>query len=181
MIVQRGSWFFSWSLDETLRLTPPLNLCLLPSSVNWIEKMGQLHNIERFTTPPEISDIESLAREAYAHMPDELRDVASQLKIEVQDFPSEYMMEAMDCETPFEILGLYQGVDRRSMTQQSRELNEEKDTVFLFRRPILDFWCENGEDLNQVVRHVLIHEIGHYFGMSEDDMDKMESRTVSLS
>ena len=141
--------------------------------------MGQLHNVERFTTPPEISDIESLARESYAHMPDELRDVASQIKIEVQEFPSEYMMEAMDCETPFEMLGLYQGVDRKSPTE--RDLSEEKDTVFLFRRPILDFWCENGEDLSQVVNHVLLHEIGHYFGISDDDMEQMESRTLSLS
>ncbi|MEH6629276.1 MAG: metallopeptidase family protein [Halopseudomonas aestusnigri] len=141
--------------------------------------MGQLHNVERFTTPPEISDIESLARESYAHMPDELRDVASQIKIEVQEFPSEYMMEAMDCETPFEMLGLYQGVDRKNPTD--RDLSEEKDTVFLFRRPILDFWCENGEDLSQVINHVLLQEIGHYFGISDDDMEQMESRTNNLS
>ncbi len=141
--------------------------------------MGQLHNVERFTTPPEISDIESLARESYAHMPDELRDVASQIKIEVQEFPSEYMMEAMDCETPFEMLGLYQGVDRNNPTD--RDLSEEKDTVFLFRRPILDFWCENGEDLSQVINHVLLQEIGHYFGISDDDMEQMESRSINLS
>ncbi|MCZ4281029.1 metallopeptidase family protein [Kiloniella laminariae] len=143
--------------------------------------MGQVHNIGRFTTPPEISDIEALAREAYAHIPDELRDVARQITIEVHEFPSEYMMEAMDCETPFEMLGLYQGIDRETGSGFRTDMSAEDDVVFLFRRPLLDYWCENGEDLGQIVMHVLIHEIGHHFGISEDDMDRMESRTVSLS
>jgi predicted Zn-dependent protease with MMP-like domain len=78
----------------------------------------------------------------------------------------------MECESPFDLLGLYAGIDmvRRSVT----DMPENVDMIFLYRRPILDYWCETGDDLVEVVRHVLIHEIGHHFGFSDDDMDRLE-------
>ena len=80
----------------------------------------------------------------------------------------------MDCETPFDLLGLYQGIDltRRSVSDQPDDL----DVVYLYRRPILDYWCDMEEDLLHVVRHVLIHEIGHHFGYSDDDMERIEAQ-----
>ena len=82
-------------------------------------------------------------------------------------------MEEMECESPFDLLGLYAGVDmgRKSVT----EVAENVDMIFLYRRPILDYWCESGDDLVDVVRHVLIHEIGHHFGLSDEDMERIEA------
>ena len=90
--------------------------------------------------------------------------------IQVEDFPDDEILEEMECESPFDLLGLYAGVDmaRRSVT----DAPENVDMIFLYRRPILDYWCESGDDLIEVVRHVLIHEIGHHFGFSDDDMER---------
>jgi predicted Zn-dependent protease with MMP-like domain len=79
----------------------------------------------------------------------------------------------MELESPFDILGLYQGV---SLAEKRIDASGAMpDMVFLYRRPILDYWCDTGEDLGHVVRHVLIHEIGHHFGFSDDEMETLET------
>jgi predicted Zn-dependent protease with MMP-like domain len=135
--------------------------------------MAHLHDIGRFATPPDLSDLEAYAREAFATIPDELRQYLSEVVIQVEDFPNDEILEEMDCETPFDLLGLYRGVDMARKSIQ--DAPEDIDTVYLFRRPILDYWCETGEDLIEVVRHVLIHEIGHHFGLSDEDMERIEA------
>ena len=93
--------------------------------------------------------------------------------IRVEDFPDDETLEEMECESPFDLLGLYRGVD---LTKKSvLDAPQDLDMIYLYRRPILDYWCETGEDLTHVVRHVLIHEIGHHFGLSDDDMDRIEA------
>ena len=79
----------------------------------------------------------------------------------------------MELESPFDLMGLYRGVDlaHRSVLDVPRG----PDLIFLYRRPLLDYWCETGEDLAHLVRHVLIHEIGHHFGFSDDDMERIEA------
>ena len=134
--------------------------------------MAHVHDIERYSTPPQISDIEALSREAFAKIPAELRRVLGDVVIIVRDFPDDDTLEDLDCESPFDLLGLYRGID---LTQKSVSDNpQESDLIFLYRRPILDYWCETGDDLGEVVRHVLIHEIGHHFGFSDDDMERIE-------
>jgi predicted Zn-dependent protease with MMP-like domain len=134
--------------------------------------MGRVHIVDRFTTPPQVHDLEALSREAFATIPRELRRVLGDVVIQVVEFPDEETMEELDCETPFDLLGLYRGVD---MLQKSTlNIADSPDMIFLYRRPILDYWCETGEDIAQVVRNVLIHEIGHHFGFSDDDMDRIE-------
>ena len=134
--------------------------------------MAHVHDIERYSTPPQISDIEALSREAFAKIPTELRRVLGDVVIIVRDFPDDDTLEDLDCESPFDLLGLYRGID---LTQKSVSDNpQESDLIFLYRRPILDYWCETGDDLGEVVRHVLIHEIGHHFGFSDDDMERIE-------
>jgi len=134
--------------------------------------MARLHIEGRFFTPPETADIESKAREAFAYIPRELRHVLGDVVIQVVDFPDEDILEEMDCESPFDLLGLYRGV---SLIHRSNfDLMREADIIYLYRRPILDYWCETGEDLGEVVRHVLIHEIGHHFGFSDEDMERIE-------
>ena len=135
--------------------------------------MAHVHDIERYSTPPSIADLEAVAREAYASVPARLRRFVKNVLIRVEDFPDDETLEDLECDSPFDLLGLYQGVD---LTQKSvLDTPEDIDRIYLYRRPILDYWCETGEDLTHVVRHVLIHEIGHHFGLSDDDMERIET------
>ena len=135
--------------------------------------MAHLHDVARFTTAPDLADLEAYAREAFATVPGELRRYLGDVVIRVEEFPDDETLDDLDCETPFDLLGLYSGVD---MTRKSvADVPEDVDVIFLYRRPILDYWCETGEDLVDVVRHVLIHEIGHHFGLSDEDMDRIEA------
>ena len=123
--------------------------------------------------PPSAADIESLAQQALATIPEELRLHVGAVVIRVEEFPDEETEEEMDLETPFDLLGLYRGV---AMPQQSvLATRNDVDMIFLYRRPLLDYLCETGEDLVAVVRHVLIHEIGHHFGFSDEDMERIEN------
>jgi predicted Zn-dependent protease with MMP-like domain len=124
-------------------------------------------------TPPSLADIESLAQQALAIIPQELRRHVGDVVIRVEEFPDEETEEEMDLDSPFDLLGLYRGValPRQSVLAQRNDV----DMIFLYRRPLLDYWCETGEDLAAVVRHVLIHEIGHHFGFSDDDMERIEN------
>ncbi len=125
-----------------------------------------------FTTAPTLADIDRIARRAAADLPAELADFVSEVVIHVEDFPDEEVERDMDLETPFDLLGLYQGV---SLADKSTlHVAGQPDMIFLYRRPLLDYWCETGEDLTHLVRHVIIHEIGHHFGLSDDDMDRIE-------
>lgn len=125
-------------------------------------------------TPPSMEDMESMASRALETIPSELRQFVNGVVIRVEDFPDSETETEMALQSPFDLLGLYRGVslDRKSVADPWPEV----DMIFLYRRPILDYWCETGEDLIHIVRHVLIHEIGHHFGFSDADMDAIESR-----
>ena len=123
-------------------------------------------------TPPSLADFDALAASALATIPAELKRFLGPVVIRVEEFPDEETEEAMGLESPFDILGLYRGValPHKSVSDPRPDL----DMVFLYRRPILDYWCETGEDLARLVRHVIIHEIGHHFGFSDEDMARIE-------
>jgi len=122
--------------------------------------------------PPSLADLEELALRALDTIPHRLKQHLGPVVIRVEELPDEETEEAMGLESPFDILGLYRGVALpvKSISDPRPDL----DIVFLYRRPILDYWCESGEDLMRVVRHVLIHEIGHHFGFSDEDMARIE-------
>lgn len=122
---------------------------------------------------PSLADIEALAYDALETVPGELRQHVTNVVIRVDDFPDDDVAEEMELESPFDLLGLYTGVslDHKSIADSGGT----PDMIFLYRRPILDYWCESGETLAHIVRHVLIHEIGHHFGFSDEDMDRIES------
>lgn len=128
--------------------------------------------MKHFGTSPDLADLEAIAREALASIPPELRRYARDLVVRVEEFPDDDTIDQMELDSPFDLLGLYQGVDlhRKSIAVSSETI----DTILLYRRPILDYWCETGEDLAHLVRHVLIHEIGHHFGFSDEDMERVE-------
>ena len=134
--------------------------------------MARVHDISRFTTPPDLADLEAFAREAFATIPKKLRQHVDDVVIKVEDFPDDETLEEMECESPFDLLGLYVGVNvaKKSVL----DVPEDVNLIFLYRRPILDYWCECGDDLINVVRQVLIHEIGHHFGFSDEDMERLE-------
>ncbi len=125
--------------------------------------------------PPTLSDIEALANLALGSIPPRLKKHLGAVVIRVEEFPDEETEEAMGLESPFDILGLYRGValPHKSISDPRPNI----DMIYLYRRPILDYWCESGEDLGGLVRHVLIHEIGHHFGFSDEDMERLEAST----
>src|SRR5713226_6577092 len=124
-------------------------------------------------TPPTLFDLETLAQGALATIPDELKRHLGPVVIRVEDFPDEATEAEMGLESPFDLLGLYRGValPHKSVSDPRPDI----DMIMLYRRPLLDYWCESGEDLYQIVRHVLIHEIGHHFGFSDEDMERIEN------
>ena len=122
---------------------------------------------------PTISTFESLTQEAYSHLPEEFRTLATNLIIVIEDFPNDEVFEDMALETPFDLLGLFEG---RGITERfTMETGEMPNRITLYRRPILDYWAENDETLGDIITHVLIHEIGHHFGLSDDDMERIEA------
>ena len=133
--------------------------------------------IGKYSSAPTLDDIQAIASDAFATIPDDLAQHVADVAIYVTDFPDDETLEALELESPFDLLGLYQGIslDQKSVADTPTDI----DRIFLYRRPLLDYWCDTGEDLCHVVRHVLIHEIGHHFGFSDDDMEAIEARPAS--
>jgi len=124
-------------------------------------------------TAPTLDDIEDLARDTFDRLPKEFRARCGDIVFRVEDFPDNDVMEEMELETPYDILGLFQGV---GLTDQSgSDVAREPSMVFLYRRPILDEWSDSEITLGDIVTHVLVHEIGHHFGFSDEDMERIES------
>ena len=123
--------------------------------------------------PPSLVDLEALAGQALAGLPRRFKRHLGEVLIRVEEFPDRETERAMGLDSPFDIMGLYRGValPHKSVSDPLPHM----DAIFLYRRPILDYWCETGEDLYDIVRHIMIHEIGHHFGFSDEDMDRIEN------
>ena len=122
---------------------------------------------------PSLADFEELAAEAWERLPEQFRSVATNVVVRVEDFATDDVLDAMGIEDPFDLTGLYQGIslDRKSVA----DVPQGPDMVYLYRRPLLDEWAEGGITLGHLVTHVLIHEVGHHFGFSDDDMAAIEA------
>jgi len=121
---------------------------------------------------PSLDDLQALARATFAALPAEFRALTGDVVFAVEDFPDESVMRDMELESEFEILGLFQG---SNLAQRDAGHGTPDPTmILLYRRPILDYWAEHHEKLGDVVRHVLIHEIGHHFGLTDEDMEGIE-------
>ena len=125
---------------------------------------------------PSLADIETLAAAAYAELPAEFRALCGNLVFSVEDFPADDVLDEMDAEA-FDLLGLFQGLGL-AQDQAVAESGRLPNMIFLYRRPILDYWAEHEETLGAVVTHVLVHEIGHHFGLSDADMEDIERRAT---
>ena len=128
----------------------------------------------RGATAPSLVEFEELAAQAWERLPQEFRTMCDGVVIRIEDFAPDEVLKSLGIESPFDLMGLYQGVslDRKSVMDSGRE----PDMVFLYRRAILDYWAESDETLGGLVTHVLIHEIGHHFGLSDADMEALEAQ-----
>ncbi len=123
---------------------------------------------------PSLEDLAALAEAAFAERPAKFRKLAGDVVFRVDEFPSDDILDDLGLEGPFDLTGLYQGVDlaRRSWADPS----PEPARIFLYRRPILDEWAEHGDvTLGELIAHVLVHEIGHHFGLSDDQIHAIEA------
>ncbi|MXP65691.1 metallopeptidase family protein [Roseomonas sp. M0104] len=126
----------------------------------------------RFNHPPSIEDLQEMAETAFSAIPEELRSAVQGTAILVEDLPDEETLEALELQHPWELTGLYRGVPLTEKTHLG--VPGEPDTILLYREPILVEWIETGEDLFRLVRNVLIHEIGHHFGFSDEEIARLE-------
>ena len=123
---------------------------------------------------PSLDDFERLADAAFRTLPDTFRALCDGVIIRVDDFPTDEVLKEMEAETDFDLLGLFQGTGMPFQSVQSS--GAMPNMIWLYRRPILDYWADHDETLGSVIAHVLIHEIGHHFGLSDDDMEAIERR-----
>jgi predicted Zn-dependent protease with MMP-like domain len=121
---------------------------------------------------PSLAELEVLAGEVFRHLPKKFRDLCADVVIHVDDFPSEEVLDEMQAESEFDLLGLFQGL---GLPFRSESMSGQMpNMIWLYRRPILDYWAEHEDTLGDIVKHVLIHEIGHHFGLSDADMAAIE-------
>ncbi len=126
------------------------------------------------TMAPDLEDFSALAAKAWADLPEEFRSLCADLEIRVADFPDQEALDSLGLESEFDLLGLFVGIGlahRGAVPQTGSGPNR----IWLYRRPILDYWAEHEDTLGDVVTHVLIHEIGHHFGLSDEDIDAIEA------
>jgi predicted Zn-dependent protease with MMP-like domain len=131
---------------------------------------------DRWLTPkaPSLDEIERMADEAYRQLPEQFRALCKDLVIRVTEYPTEEVLDSMGIESELDLLGLFQGVGLPFQSESNA--GQMPNMVWLYRVPILLYWAEHDETLTSIVTHVLVHEIGHHFGLSDDDMAAIEAR-----
>jgi predicted Zn-dependent protease with MMP-like domain len=130
----------------------------------------------RSSKSPSLAELEMLAESAFRRLPQKFRALCEGLVIRVDDFPTEEVLDELGAETEFDVLGLFQGVGLPFRSESDPV--QMPNMIWLYRRPILDYWAEHEETLGAIVTHVLVHEIGHHFGMSDADMAAIEARVA---
>jgi predicted Zn-dependent protease with MMP-like domain len=125
---------------------------------------------------PSLAEMEALAETAFARLPKTFRDLCDGIVIRVTDFPDDETFREMELESEFDLLGLFRGIGlpHQGATMQT---GQQPNMIWLYRRPILDYWAEHEESLGAIVTHVLVHEIGHHFGLSDMDMEEIEAQS----
>jgi predicted Zn-dependent protease with MMP-like domain len=121
---------------------------------------------------PSLAQLEALAGEVFHHLPRRFRELAADVVIQVDDFPSAEVIHQMQVESEFDLLGLFRGVGLPFRSESAAV--HMPNMIWLYRRPILDYWAEHDETLGAIIKHVLVHEIGHHFGLSDADMAAIE-------
>tara|TARA_Y100001001_G_scaffold161756_1_gene186842 strand:+ start:959 stop:1378 length:420 start_codon:yes stop_codon:yes gene_type:complete len=134
--------------------------------------MSKQSIIMHYTTPPSLEDLQAIAASAIEQTPQELFDYVDGLDLIVEDFPDESLVEDLDLEDEFDLLALYTaGADVRPGL--IKRVNEDDEAIILYRRPILDAWCDTEEDLNSLIAHIIVTEIAQSEGFSESQIAAM--------
>ena len=124
---------------------------------------------------PSLAEMETMAHEIFERLPRRFRELCEGVIVRIDDFPTDEVLDEMEAASEFDLLGLFQGTGLP--LQSHDDIARLPNMIWLYRRPILDYWAEHDETLGHIVRHVLIHEIGHHFGLSDDDMAAIEVDT----
>ncbi|HVL74342.1 MAG TPA: metallopeptidase family protein [Beijerinckiaceae bacterium] len=123
---------------------------------------------------PSLAEFERLAEEAFARLPEDFRRMCEGVVVRVDDFPDDETLDQMGFDSPFDLLGLFRGVGL-AQAGAGLQTGQFPNMIWLYRRPLLDYWAEHEETLGTLVTHVLVHEIGHHFGLSDADMEAIEA------
>jgi predicted Zn-dependent protease with MMP-like domain len=134
-------------------------------------------DLRNFGPPPSLDEIEELAHRIFAGLPQAFTAPCQGLAIRVLDFADDETLAEMQIESPFDLAGLYRGAPLTA--QGAADVRQHLDMVFLYRRALLDWWAEDEAEFEDLVRHVLIHEIGHHYGLSDADMERIEAEASS--
>ena len=124
---------------------------------------------------PSLAEMEAMAHDIFERLPESFRSLCEGVIIRVDDFPTDEVLDEMGATSEFDLLGLFQGIGLPFRSND--DIARLPNLIWLYRRPILDYWAEHDETLGHIVRHVLIHEIGHHFGLSDADMEAIEAAT----
>jgi predicted Zn-dependent protease with MMP-like domain len=123
---------------------------------------------------PSLADMETMAHEVFARLPERFRRLCAGLIIRVEDFPTDEVLDELKADSEYDLLGLFQGTGLPFQSQD--DVARLPNLIWLYRRPIIDYWAEHDETLDHIITHVLIHEIGHHFGLSDADMEAIEAQ-----
>ena len=126
----------------------------------------------RGASAPTLAQFEVLAIEAFRRLPEKFRLMCSDLVIKIDDFATDDVLDHLGAQSEFDVLGLFHGVGLPFRSESAPV--HMPNMIWLYRRPILDYWAEHDDSLGEIVTHVLVHEIGHHFGMSDEDMEAIE-------
>jgi predicted Zn-dependent protease with MMP-like domain len=121
---------------------------------------------------PSLAEVELCARAVFRRLPKQFRDLCADLVVQVDDFPSEEVLEALHVRSKYGLLGLFHGIGLPFRAESAPV--QMPNMIWLYRRPILAYWATHEDTLGAIVQHVLVHEIGHHFGFSDADMHAIE-------
>ncbi len=131
--------------------------------------------IMNYSVSPTLEDLEIIAGSIIETLPDELTEFCESLALRVEELPDEALEQELDLEDPFDLLALYRSGKEISPGVERKTANDD-DVLIIFRRPLLDMWCETGEDITLLVRQVVIEELGNHFDFSEGEIAEMTGR-----
>lgn len=137
--------------------------------------MSRKEIIMSFSSPPSSEDINAIASSTLESLPEELLEFCDEMAIVIEELPDEAMEQELELDDPYDLIALFRKGSQIAPGIESKTANDD-DVLTLFRRPLLDMWCETGDDLNILIRQIMIEELGQNFDFSDDEIDEMAKR-----
>lgn len=137
--------------------------------------MDRTDIIMSFSAPPSPEDLEAIAKSVFEHLPEEILELCEEIAVRVEEVADDLIEAEFELDDPFELVCLFRSGSEIAPGVTKKVANDE-DILVIYRRPLLDLWCETSEDLNTLVRQVMIEELGQNFDFSEDEINEMTRR-----